>query len=162
MKKIVVPIALMVTLLFTAGCGLIGNLIGGGGSAASTLWADVPPMDGATPNKELQLPAFARLAVQAIAQGNLEFIAYVTPKSPQEVADFYTTERMQAAGWTSSTGGCTAANDSNSTGGGGFCTFTRQEGSKEVILAIIIAKDDKSAETQIFYIRAQGNATPAP
>lgn len=163
MKKIIVPVALVMTLLFTTGCGLIGNLIGSGGSSASTLWSDVPPMDGATPNKDLQLPTFARLAVQAMAQGNLEFIAYVTPKTPQEVADFYTVERMQAAGWTSSGGGgCQAANDTNSTGGGGFCAFTRTDDNKETVLAIIIAKDDKSSQTQIFYIRAQGNATPAP
>jgi hypothetical protein len=162
LKKIIVPVALVMTLLFTTGCGLIGNLIGGGGSAASTLWADVPPMEGATPNKELQLPTFARLAVQAMAQGNLEFIAYVTPKTPQEVADFYTPERMQTAGWTSSSGGCQATNDTNSAGGGGFCAFTRSDNGKETILAIIIAKDENSAQTQIFYIRAQGNATPAP
>lgn len=162
MKKIIIPVALVMTLLFTTGCGLIGNLIGGGGSAATTLWSDVPPMEGATPNKDLQLPPFARLAVQAMAQGNLEFIAYVTPKTPQEVADFYTAERMQAAGWTSSSGGCQAANDANSTGGGGFCAFTRTDDNKETVLAIIIAKEENSAQTQIFYIRAQGNATATP
>lgn len=162
MKKIIVPVALVMTLLFTTGCGLIGNLIGGGGTSASTLWADVPPMDGATVNKDLQLPTFARLAVQAMAQGSLEFVAYVTPKTPQEVADFYTAERMQAAGWESGTGGCQATNDNSGSGGGGFCAFTRKDGNKETVLAIITAKDDKSAQTQIFYIRAQGNATPAP
>jgi hypothetical protein len=161
MKKIVIPIALVVTLLFTTGCGLIGSLIGGGGrSSVGSLWPDVPPMEGATPNKDLQLPTFARLAVQAIAQGNLEFIAYVTTKSPQEVADFYTAERMQALGWSSDTGGCQVGNDANA--GGGFCAFAKKEDNKETALIIATAKDEKSGETQIFYIRAQGTATPAP
>lgn len=161
-KKLIVPIALVMTLLFTTGCGLIGSLIGGG-SSAGALWSDVPPMDGATINKDLQLPTFARLAVQAMAQGNLEFVAYVTPKTPQEVADFYTVERMQAAGWTSSGGGgCQASSDNSGSGAGGFCAFTKKENNKETVLAIIIAKDDKSTQTQIFYIRAQSNATATP
>lgn len=162
MKKLVIPIALVMTMFLTTGCGLIGNLIGGGGTSASTLWADVPPMEGATPNKELQLPAFARLAVQAMAQGNLEFIAYVTPKTPQEVADFYTPERMAATGWQSETGGCQSSNDNSGTGGGGLCVFSKTEEGKNTALFIVTAKDDQSPQTQIFYVRAQGAATPAP
>lgn len=162
MKKFIMPVVLVVTLLFTTGCGLIGSLIGGGGgSSVGTLWSDVPPMEGATPNKDLQLPPFARLAVQAITQGNLEFIAYVTPKTPQEVADFYTTERMQALGWSSDTGACRVGSE-DSSGSGGFCTFAKKEDNKETALIIATAKDDKTGETQIFYIRAQGTATPAP
>jgi hypothetical protein len=161
MKKMVIPVALVVTLLFTTGCGLIGSLMGGGGrSSVGTLWSDVPPMEGATPNKDLQLPPFARLAVQAITQGNLEFIAYVTTKTPQEVADFYTPERMQALGWSSDSGACQVGSGDNS--GGGFCTFAKKEDNKETALIIATAKDDKTGETQIFYIRAQGAATPAP
>ncbi len=162
MKKLIVPVALVVTVLFTTGCGMLGNLIGGGGSAATALWADVPPMDGATANKDLQLPPVARLAVQAIAQGNLEFVAYVTPKTPQEVADFYTVERMAAAGWNSEAGGCQASNDTSGTGGGGFCVFSKTEDGKETSLFVVTAKDDNSPQTQIFYVRAQGAATPAP
>jgi hypothetical protein len=159
----IVPMALVATLLFTTGCGLIGNLIGGGGTAASALWADVPPMDGATPNKDLQLPPVARLAVQAVAQGNLEFVAYVTPKTLQEVADFYTAERMAAAGWTSQTGGCQATNDTSGTGGGGLCLFTKAEAGRETSLFIVTAKDNQSPQTQIFYVRVQGsNATQEP
>jgi hypothetical protein len=163
MKRLIVPVALAAVLLFTTGCGMIGNLIGGGGAAAARLWADVPPMDGAAPDTSLQLPPVARLAVQALVQGNIEFIAYTTPKSPQEVADFYTPERMQAAGWSAGTGGCQVTNDtSGGTGGGGLCTFSKTEGDREIVLAIVIARDQNATQTQIFYVRAQGAATPAP
>jgi hypothetical protein len=162
MKKIVVPVALAVMLLFTAGCGFVGNLIGGGGSTATTLWADVPPMDGAAPDARLQLPPVARLAVQAVVQGNLEFIAYTTSKSPQEVADFYTVERMQAAGWNAGTGGCQVTNDNSGSGGGGLCTFNKTDGNREIVLAIVIARDQNAAQTQIYYVRAQGISTPEP
>jgi hypothetical protein len=162
MKKLIVPVALAVMLLFTTGCGFVGNLIGGGGTAAQRLWADVPPLDGATPDANLQLPPVARLAVQALVQGNLEFIAYTTPKQPQEVADFYTVERMQAAGWNSGTGGCQVTNATESAGGGGLCTFNKTEANGEVVLAIVIARDQNATQTQIFYVRARGIATQEP
>jgi hypothetical protein len=160
-----ISLFLGLTVVFTMACGLIGSLIGGGGNSGtvSTLWSDVPPMEGATPNKDLQLPTFAKLAIQAFSQGGLEFIAYVTPKTPQDVANFYTEERMKAQGWTAENGGCTAMTGNNSSGGsGGFCLFTKKDGDKDIGLFIFTAKDDKSNQTQLFYVRVTASPTPKP
>lgn len=153
-------------LVFAAACNLT-SLIPGGGSAGSvsTLWSDVPPFEGVT-RENIDLPLPARIALQAMLRGQLEFIVYTTPQSVQAVKDFYTKERMAAFGWDASeSGGCeitTSGESQPQTPVQDMCFFAKREGNREVGLVILLIRDDKAAKTQIFYARVNLEATPQP
>lgn len=155
-----------VLLIVAMGCGVIDSVVGNvtGTSNAGTvadLWPDVPRMDSMT-KTNLGLPLPAQLAIKAMAQGNLEFIAYTTGKAPQDVQNFYTADRMQAAGWDSqNTGGCTNMSGTSGSSAGGICVFEKTNANPNVALAIVIAQDSQTKQTQLFFVRITETATPA-
>lgn len=153
-------------LMFAAACNLT-SLIPGGGSAGtvSTLWSDVPPFEGAT-HENIDLPLPARIALQAMLRGQLEFIVYTTPQSVQAVKDFYTKERMAAVGWDADeSAGCEISSSGEAQSQSpvqDMCFFSKREGNREIGLVILLIRDDKAAKTQIFYARVNIQATPEP
>jgi hypothetical protein len=161
--------AMAVVALITMSCGLfgtVGNLIGGGKSGTvSNMWPDVPVMDGMN-KTDLELPLPAKLAIQAFAKassqgdGSLDFIGYTTSKSVRDVMDFYSLDKMQAAGWTlPDMPGC--AGGTQDTSGGGICFFGKEEGSgKGALLAIFTSLDDKTKEVQVFFARVEISNIP--
>ncbi len=155
--------ALLVTAL---GCGVLDSVVNqavSGGKPAGTvadLWTDVPKMDGMT-KQNIDLPIAAQLAVKAMTQGNFDFIAYSTSKTPQDVVSYYTADRMTSAGWNSdSSGGCTASAATSGGAGGGICAFDRTVSGKDTALLIVIAQDNQSNQTQLFFIRVTDTGTP--
>ena len=68
----------------------------------------------------------------------------------------------KAAGWTPSDKGCigdTEDKDSH----GAVCLFKRKDGTKEEGLAIVLAQDEKTKQTEIFYVRIDlSQPTPSP
>ncbi len=165
MKRKTIAVLLSVAMILTLACSALNVLTGGSSGTVTSLWSDVPPFEGAT-KANLDLPLAAKLAVQAAFQGKLEFIAYTTSKTAQDVQNFYTADRMKATGWTSNdSAGCTGGTtDSSSTtqGAGAFCFFGKQDSGKDIGLAIIVAQDDKTKQTQIFYVRIDVTPTPTP
>ena len=152
---------LAAAMLSTASCGAVETLIGSGGAGTvGNLWPDVPPLDGAT-KADLQLPPTARLLIQALMQGRLDFIAYTTDKSPQDVEAFYTRERMWSAGWTADTTGCTTTASTGAVDAT-FCSFGKRENGKDIGLVIFVNREDAQKPTQVFYVRVDVTATPAP
>ena len=92
---------LVSALIFTSACGMITSLLSGtSAGTVNDLWSDVPRMDGMT-KADLEFPLAARLALQAFSQGRMNFIAFTTDATPQNVLDFYTSERMAGQGWAS-------------------------------------------------------------
>ena len=159
-------VALSALLVLAAlGCGVLDTVVNqavSGGKPAGTvadLWTDVPKMDGM--NKvDMQLPIAAQLAIKAITQGNFDFIAFTTNKTPQDVVNYYTADRMKSAGWDSQdSGGCTASSDPTA-GGGGICVFSQTAGNKNNALMIVIAQDSSSKQTQLFFVRVTDVGTP--
>jgi hypothetical protein len=139
---------------------LTGNSKAG---TVSALWSDVPPVSGAT-RTDLALPLGARLMIRAAMQGKVNFIAFATEKSAQEVQDFYTKERMKSAGWVASEQGCVGDTEDQESQGA-VCFFNRQDGTKKEGLAIVLAQDEKSKQTDIFYARidlTDSGASPSP
>ncbi len=127
----------------------------------SSLWPDVPPLAGAT-KADLEIPLGARLAIRAMMQGKINFIAFTTDQSAQDVQAFYSNERMKAAGWTPSEKGCIGDTEDQEKHGA-VCLYKRKEGKKEEGLAIALAQDEKTKKTQIFYVRIDlTDATPTP
>ncbi len=155
----------------SSACGVLDGVTStmNGGTKSGTvdkLWADVPPMQGAT-QADLGLPSLAQLAIRGISQGKFEFIAYTTERSGDDVANYYSKEAMQAAGWTANDQpGCTSGmiGGSNQQQGGAFCVFGRKQEGKDMRLIIIALADDKTKKTQLYYVRvdASASATPTP
>ena len=117
----------------------------------SQLWPDVPPLEGAT-KADLEIPLGVRLMIRTMAQGKVNFISFRTSKTAQEVKDFYSNDRMKAAGWLANDKGCTGDTE-DTKNHGAMCLFSRKDQGKEEALAIIVAQDEKLPETNIFYAR---------
>lgn len=154
MKNKFVVLGLLVgALIFTMGCGMISSLMSGtsAGSVAD-LWPDVPRMDGMT-KADLEFPLAARLAMQAISQGRMNFIAYTTDATPQAVLDFYTTERMSGQGWESGENGGCFGNEESSNEEATVCIFTKNADGKNEVLGIVAGRDPETNKTAIFFGR---------
>ncbi len=158
------------------GCGItdtvINNTVGGSkGNTVANLWSDVPAVPGAQ-KEALDLPIAMQVAIQGMIKASasssdvkldqFDWIAYTTTQTPQQVSAFYSTERMTSAGWTGTDqSGCTSGSDT--TGTAGFCVFGKgKTGQPQTILFVILAQDDKTKQTQIFYVRLEGIVTATP
>jgi hypothetical protein len=145
-------LALTLILGVALSCKLGERLAGDkNAGTVSTLWPDVPPFQGAT-KADLEIPLGARLFIRGMMRGKVNFISFRTNKSAQEVKDFYSKERMMAAGWTIDEKGCVGDTE-EAENHGAVCLFQRKDGGKDEGLAIIVAQDEKLPETNIFYAR---------
>ena len=118
--KTTLALVLIVATVVLAGCG-------GGNDSSTSIWSDVPvPPDARSSDIRLPLPLrlLLQTAVRASNRGSdvnvdeFDFVGYTTTQSPQEVAGFYSSERMSAAGWNADEGmNCqTAMSDSGGLG----------------------------------------------
>jgi hypothetical protein len=153
--KVATPIlALMLVIAIAVSCRFVETLTGDRkAGTVSTLWSDVPSLPNAT-KADLEIPLGARLAIRALMQGKINFIAFTTDQSAADVQAFYSNERMKTAGWTPSDKGCvgdTADKDNH----GAVCLYKRKEGKQEEGLAIVLAQDEKTKKTEIFYVRIE-------
>ena len=145
-------LALILILGVALSCKLGERLAGDkNAGTVNTLWSDVPPFAGAT-KADLEIPLGARLLIRGMMQGKVNFISFRTNKTAQEVKDFYTKERMKAAGWNADEKGCVGDTE-DSQNHGAVCLYQRNDGDKKEGLAIIVAQDEKQPETNIFYAR---------
>lgn len=164
MRKLSYLLALLLVAGAVSSCRMLENLAGNSSAGTvATLWPDVPPFEGAT-KANLEIPLGARLAIRAMMQGKISFIAFTTTKSAQEVQDFYTNDRMKAAGWTPSEKGCISDSE-NEKSKGAVCLYSRKSTDKQEGLAIVVAQDEKTKQTEIFYVRAditQPSPSPTP
>jgi hypothetical protein len=152
MKASASLLALILILGVAISCKLSERLAGDkNAGTVSELWPDVPPLQGAT-KAELEIPLGVRLLIRGMSQGKVNFISFRTDKSAQEVKDFYSNDRMKAAGWNANDKGCTGDSE-DSKNHGALCLFSRKGGGKEEGLAIFVAQDEKLPETNIFYAR---------
>jgi hypothetical protein len=151
-QKATIIFALLLLFGAVVSCRLVESLTGGEkAGTVSNLWPDVPPFAGAT-KADLAIPLGARLMLRAAMQGKINFIAFTTPKSAQEVKDFYSADLMKSAGWTPNQKGCFGDTEDQKNQGA-VCLFQRQDGEKKEGLAIIVAEDEKTKYTNIFYAR---------
>jgi hypothetical protein len=162
MKVCTSIVALILVLAVAISCRLVENL-GGGPKAGtvSSLWPDVPPLAGAT-KADLEIPLGARLVIRAMTQGKVNFIAFTTDQSASDVQAFYSNERMKTAGWTPNDKGCIGDTEDQKSQGA-VCFFKRKDGPREEGLAIVLAQDEKTKKTEIFYARIElPEPTPSP
>ena len=158
MKTSASVLALVLVFGVAISCKLAERL--GGDKNAGTvseLWPDVPPFQGAT-KAEIEIPLGVRLLIRGMSQGKVNFISFRTDKPAQEVKDFYSIDRMKAAGWSANDKGCTGDMEDKKNHGA-MCMFSRRDGGKEEALAIIIAQDEKLPDTNIVYARIDTTKT---
>ena len=159
MKTSASLLALALILGVAISCRLSERL-GGGDKTVGTvneLWPDVPAFQGAT-KVEGEIPLAMRILMRTMMKGKVAFIVYRTDKSAQEVQDFYSGDRMKAAGWAPNDQGCTS-NPDDKMNNGIFCFFSRKDTGKEEALSIIITHDEKHPSTNIFYGRVDTTQT---
>ena len=161
-RKSTAIFALFLLLGVVVSCRMVESLTGGEkAGTVNSLWPDVPPFAGAT-KADLAIPLGARLALRAAMQGKINFIAFTTSKSAQDVKDFYNADRMKSAGWTPNEKGCIGDTEDQKNQGA-VCFFQRQDGNTKEGLAIILAEDPKTKETDIFYARIDmTDPSPSP
>jgi len=170
-------------ILASVACGMIDTIVNkaAGGSdnfqTVSSLWSDVPQMDGLTLSEMENMPAFVKLAMRLIlgnlgrlnpegqdqSTGMIDWIVFTTDKSPQDVQNFYTNDLMTANGWDSNTETpCLSGSEQGAAQVGVICVFAKNQESKNVQLAILTVQDDKTKQTNVFYLRLEETGTPVP
>jgi hypothetical protein len=148
-------LVLAVTMFATMGCGMIQGLMGvGGGSTTRELWSDVPKMDGLTQANDLNLPFAANLAIQAMFQGSIDYVAFRTATAPADIQSFYANDRMSQAGWSGEGMGCVGDGSNGVAGQGAVCFFEKTSDTTREGLAIVVAPDEaNSGQSQVFFAR---------
>jgi hypothetical protein len=157
---------LVIVAVLASGCGIAQSLMGNQGGTVSNLWSDVPPLSNAT-KANLSIPPLVNLVITGFIQAanadsssntrldKFDFIAFQTADTPQQVGDFYTKEKMAAAGWTSEDQpGCQVGEGQGVAGG--FCVFGKKSGATDTILLILPVREDNANQTQVFFIRFEG------
>ena len=184
MNKRKIIIFLVVTALALLACDVSGlaNVAqqaasdvtsGGSGSgltSVSELWADVPRMDGLT-GSDIEMPLVTKIFMQSLmssalndANANADLAVFSTTQSVADVQAFYSSERMQAAGWDSSEGAdtCFGGGEAGAQDVGLFCVFSKQDSSSQTGLMIIATQNTDNNNTDIFFVRLEGLTTPTP
>ncbi len=161
-----------VVMLSLMGCGMLNSLLDNTPSSGtvSSLWSDVPPLQGAA-KTNLEMPLAFRLMIQATFKGGIDYIAYTTSQTPDQVRAFYSVDRMKSDGWQAADlegnqgGQQSCVGDQQGAGSSGeLCLFAKQDGNKEYLLAIVVAEDAKTKQADVFYARIDASKfeTPAP
>ncbi|HSB02168.1 MAG TPA: hypothetical protein VLE49_16075 [Anaerolineales bacterium] len=178
MKKKFYSAGLLTLFVLTSlACGLLNSVanktVGGDKdmTAVSSLWSDVPPMDGMTTTQQIDMPIWLKALTRPVMDnmmkglndgadaGHWDWTAFsLGGKTPADVQAFYTPERMSASGWQQAESACIPMSEQ-----GVLCSFTREESGKTTGLIIVAATDEQKKETSVFFLRAEGVAgTPAP
>ncbi len=174
--------ACMIALaLASAACGLIDtalNSVTGGDNmkTVAQLWSDVPRMDGLQ-QSDMDMPLGIKLVMRTVignlgrlnkegedrTTGNIDWIVFATNKTPDDVKKFYTNARMATAGWQASDQStCLSGSEQGVAEVGLLCAFVKEQGNKETALVIIAAQDDKTKQTNLFFLRLEATGTPVP
>jgi len=168
--KTVQKLTIVVAMLSLMGCGMLGSLLNNtsGSGTVSSLWSDVPPLQGAA-RTNLEMPLAFRLMIQAAFKGGIDYIAYTTNQTPDAVRNFYSVERMKSNGWQAADLSGTPGSQQSCVGdqqgagsSGDLCLFAKQDGNKEVLLAIVVAEDAKTKQADVFYARIDASKFETP
>jgi hypothetical protein len=177
--KLIAVIALL--MLGTLACSLLDKAVnqatgGGDMQSVSSLWSDVPALDGLQ-KSEIDMPLPVKLLFNTIignlgklnpdgtdqTTGKVDWIAFTSDKTPADIETFYTPERMSEAGWEKTdTSSCFSGTDQGVAQIGMICVFSKSDTGKMVQLAIIAAPDEQTKKLNVFYLRLELQPTPVP
>jgi len=177
-------LAFFMLVTMACACGLTDKIISqatGGDQnfqSTSTLWSDVPQMDGTELSPMEDMPPFVKLAMRFAlgnlgklnnagedqTTGNVDWIAFVTDKTPEDVQAFYTNDLMTSNGWDPNDTPCISgsAGGSTSTDAGMVCIFQKTQAGTGSQLVIITGEDPQTKKTNVFFLRLEELSTPVP
>lgn len=152
MKNIETGVLICLLIFMCLSCRMFETLSGNeSAGTVDKLWTDVPAFEGAA-KVDMAIPLGARLIIRAAMAGRISFIVFTTNRDAQAVKDFYSKEQMKAVGWTAGEEGCVSDTEEKDIRGA-VCFFNRKDSGTEEGLAIVVAQDEKTGETNIFYAR---------
>lgn len=137
------------------------------------LWGDVPRMDGLTSSEE-ELPVFVHLLIRT-ALNNLyrlnkegedktpatgDWAAFTTPKTADDVKNFYSYERMSTAGSWDKSDKSTCLDGKQYGFSGVACFFKKTANNRGIGLMIVASQDEAKKQTSVFFVRVETDETP--
>jgi len=138
------------------------------------LWSDVPRMDGLA-SSEADMPIYVKLLMRT-ALNNLyrldnqnedktpssgDWAVFTTGKSPQDVQNFYTNERMTSFGSWEASKNSTCLNGNEHGFSGVACVFKKSVTNRGIGLMIVAAQDAQKKQTNVFFVRVETDESPA-
>ena len=174
---------LSLLIIASLACGMTDTLVNkatGGNEnfqTVSSLWSDVPAMDGLTPSQLDNIPPLVKVALRLVignmgrlnsqgqdqSTGMIDWIVFTTTKTPQDVQNFYTNDLMTTNGWDSNADSpCISGSAQGAAQVGVVCVFAKTQDAKQTQLAILTVEDEKTKQTNVYYLRLEETATPVP
>jgi len=145
-------------------CGTINSLRGGdkGLKPVSELWSDVPKMDGLLPSK-LEPPLFVKVMMRTAlnqiggrgAKDTGDWIAFDSKRTPDDVKNFYSNQRMADNGWEKSDKStCVSGSEYGAPQVGLICLFVKHS-DKDIGLMIIPARSNEAGLMNVWFVRVE-------
>ncbi|MCS6874970.1 MAG: hypothetical protein RML33_00450 [Acidobacteriota bacterium] len=179
--KISTMIALLLFFLVFLGCGYIlekveKTIVGDMPmKKASQLWKDVPQIEGAKPIQMEDPPLPVKIAIGLMLKQSghleegekIEWIAFETERSAQEIKQIYSAEKMRNFGnWLSDLKDMepcqfiqnTAQQQGDSQALG--CSFEKEDNGIKSYLIVFSTKPETEKNNLVFYLRAEKLQTP--
>jgi len=179
MKNIASAAGFAVLMLSVLSCGLVGNLAQKGldkelnTQRASSLWSDVPRMDGLNDSPTEDLPITIKLVLHTFVNMVLnsdkdqkkhvstDWIFYKYNGSETDIKNFYTPEKMKSSGnWSLPQDMKSACMDGKEKGlPGEVCLYQKTENGKQQGLIIIaLPTQEKDVPVFVYFLRAETDA----
>ena len=175
MRKFFLVVLIAALALGVTSCRVINTLTGNDQNLnkVGDLWSDVPRMDGLA-SSEAELPIYVKLLMRT-ALNNLyrldnqntgrtpstgDWAVFTTSKTPQDVQNFYTNERMTSFGKWDTSKNSTCLNGSEYHFSGVACGFNKTVNKRGIGLLIVAEQDEKKKQTNIFFVRVETDDTP--
>lgn len=175
MRKLLVVVLLVSFVLTSASCRVIKTITGNDLNLKKVgeLWSDVPRMDGLAAS-DAEMPLFVKVLMRT-ALNNLyrlnkkdedrtpdsgDWAVFSTTKSPDDVKNFYTSDRMTSFGHWEANQNSNCVNGGDRFSGVG-CVYKKTSGNHGIGLLIAAAQDEQKKQTNIFFVRVETDETPA-
>ena len=137
------------------------------------LWPDVPKMEGLA-SSEADLPIYIHVLLRT-ALNNLyrlnkegedktpskgDWAVFTTPKSADDVKNFYSNERMTSFGKWDASQKSTCLDGKQYSFSGVACVFGKTVNNRGNGLLIVASQDEQKKETTVFFVRVETDETP--
>lgn len=136
------------------------------------LWPDVPKMDTLA-SSEAELPVYIHVLMRT-ALNNLyrlnkqgedktpskgDWAVFTTPKSPDDVRNFYSNERMTSFGQWDASQKSTCLDGKQYSFSGVACVFAKTVNNRGNGLLIVASQDEAKKQTTVFFVRVETDET---
>ena len=174
MRKLVAITLLLPLVLSVTSCSRIINKFTEDKNLTKVgdLWPDVPKMDGLT-SSEAGLPVYIHLLMRTTlnnlyrlnkegedktpAKG--DWAVFTTPKSADDVKDFYSNERMTSFGQWDPNQKSTCLDGKQHGFSGVACVFGKTVNNRGNGLLIVASQDEAKKQTNVFFVRVESDET---